>query len=427
MWSGSRHPPYRKIKLAIIILCRNIRDAVAITASFFANIRLPGRCYFHKKYRPDAYTEKVFDFTGESLGVIHMNKVEQSIQLQNIACKNRLIRSAVHSFLGNPDGTMTEAEYQMYDTLAKNQVGMIITGHCHVSPDGQANEEQIAIYDDRYIPQFARAAKIVQAQNARFIVQISHAGPRAIHNEDLTDVTARDLKKNRQARMLTLAEIETIRRQFIDAAVRLQKAGVDGIQLHAAHSYLLSRFLDETFNQREDCYGGSRENRFRLCREIITGIKKACGQDFPVLIKINSDSKTNDESYAEDLLYMLGQCKELGVELVECSGVDFISQEKSARLYYLERTAAVRRQADIPVSLVGGIRTLEEMETVLSSGIDMVSLARPLICEPDIFPKLLAGQDESRCLSCNKCFALPHIRPGMRCIWQRKLQKKEKE
>lgn len=361
------------------------------------------------------------------MGVIYMNKVEQSIQLQNIACKNRLIRSAVHSFLGNADGTMTEAEYDMYDTLAKNQVSLIITGHCHIAPDGQANEEQIAIYDDRYIPQFAKAASIVQAQGAKFIVQISHAGPRAIHNEDLIDVTDRELKKNRQARMLTIAEIGEIREAFIAAAVRLQKAGVDGIQLHAAHSYLLSRFLDETFNQREDCYGGSRENRFRLCGEIIAGIKKACGQEFPVLIKINSDSKTNDEAYAEDMLYILRQCKELGVELVECSGVDFISQGKTDRLYYLRRTAALRQQVEIPLSLVGGIRTLAEMEEVLSSGIDMVSLARPLICEPDIFPKLLAGQDESRCLSCNKCFALPHIRPGMRCIWQRKLQKKEKE
>jgi 2,4-dienoyl-CoA reductase-like NADH-dependent reductase (Old Yellow Enzyme family) len=357
-----------------------------------------------------------------------MNKVEQEINLQHIRCKNRLIRSAVHSFLGNPDGTMTAAEFNMYETLAKNDVGMIITGHCHVSPLGQANEEQIAIYDDQYIKQFGEAAAKVHPYGTKFVVQISHAGPRAIHNEDLADVVEREMKKNHHARELTLAEIGAIRQQFIDAARRLQKAGVDGIQIHAAHSYLLSRFIDVTFNQRTDEYGGSIENRFRLCAEIIEGIKAACGEDFPVFVKINNDSKTENEAYGQDMVYMLKQCRQLGVELVECSGVDFISMERTATLYYLERVAALRKEVDIPMSLVGGVRSLADMEAVLAAGIDMVSLGRPLICEPDIFKKLLSGeQEKSQCMSCNRCFALPHIKPGLRCVFQRKLKKKKED
>ena len=352
-----------------------------------------------------------------------MNRVEQEIKLSRLVCKNRLIRSAVHSFLGDTQGQMTEEEFAMYETLAANGIGMIITGHCNVSPKGKANEEQIGIFSDRYIPQFKKAAKIVQQQGAKFIVQISHAGPRAVGQEELVDVVDRELKKNRQARELTLAEISGIEQDFIAAAKRLQQAGVDGVQLHAAHSYLLSRFLDKTFNQRQDAYGGSVENRFRICAEIITGIKAACGDDFPVLIKLNNDSKTEDEAYAADMVYMLRRCKALGVELAECSGVDFLAKKREERLYYLDRIAALRQQVELPLSLVGGVRSLADMDAVLEAGIDMVSLGRPLVCEPDLLPRLLGGQPESRCLSCNKCFALPHIRPGLRCVLQRKLKK----
>jgi len=143
-----------------------------------------------------------------------------------------------------------------------------------------------------------------------------------------------------------------------------------------------------------------------------------------VLIKINNDSKTDDETYGMDMVYMLKKSKALGIELVECSGVDFISRPRTDTLYYLERVAKLRREVDIPMSLVGGVRSLADMETVLDSGIDMVSIGRPFICEPDLLPKLLAGQKKAKCLSCNKCFAIPHIRTGMRCVFQRKLGKK---
>jgi len=352
-----------------------------------------------------------------------MRKIEEKIKLQHLTVKNRLIRSAVHSFLGNSDGTMTDAEYDMYETLAKNNVGLIITGHCSVSPQGQANEEQINIYEDRFITQFTKVRDLVHVYGSKFVVQINHAGPRAIHNDDLIDVVECDLKKDRHARAVTIEEIKKIEEQFIAAAVRLQKAGVDGVQIHAAHSYLLSRFLDETFNQRVDQYGGSIENRFRICREIIQGIKKACGQDFPVLIKINNDSKTNDEQYGQEMLYVLQECKVLQVELVEFSGVDFISLPRTASLYYLERIAKLKSSVDVPIALVGGVQSLDDMDKVLASGIDMVSLGRPLICEPNLFPNLLAGQEKAKCLSCNRCFAIPHIKPGIRCVLHRKLKK----
>ena len=349
-----------------------------------------------------------------------MSIIETPVHLRHLTLKNRVIRSAVHSFLPDDAGRMTEAEYAMYETLARGGIGTLITGHCCVDPRGRANRNQVNIYDDTFAAQFTRAAAIAHAAGAAFIPQISHAGPRAIDQDDLADVVARPLKKGRHARALTIEEIHAIEQKFIVAAVRLQRAGVDGVQLHAAHSYLLSRFLDPTFNQRTDDYGGSVEGRFRIVREIIEGIHAACGEDFPVLVKINLDTKDEDhDGYHDAMVTMLRAFHQLGVELVELSGVDFINQPRDATLYYLaegERLkAAVPEQA---MSLVGGVRSLTDMERVLGAGFELVSLGRALIAEPEFLGKALAGGERSICISCCRCFVLPEMHPGYRCVWQ---------
>lgn len=345
------------------------------------------------------------------------SSVTESIMVGNKRCRNRIIRSAVHSFLGTEDGFMTSAEYDMYHQLAVSGIGLIITGHCAVSCKGRANDNQTNLFSDVYIESLAQAAKAVHEAGALFAVQLSHAGPRAVGVDDLADVSARPLKKHREARELAVEEIAAIEQNFIMAAKRAQKAGADAVQLHAAHSYLLSRFLDRTFNQREDEYGGSAEHRFSIVENIIKGIKNSCGESFPVLVKINSDSKTDDADYEKDLLFMLRRMKVLGVALVEFSGVDFINQRRGTTLYYLERAARLRRQVDMMMSLVGGVRSLADMEKVLSKGLDMVSLGRPFICEPDFLMRVLSDQKKlSDCVSCNRCFVLPHLHPGMRCV-----------
>ena len=348
-------------------------------------------------------------------------KATEPIALAHLHCQSRVIRSAVHSFLGTPDGHISENELAMYGRLAKNNLGIIITGHACVMPGGRANPEQTGIYADEFIDDFARAAHVVKNGGAKFIVQLNHAGPRAIDTDDLADVSARELKKDRHARELTLAEIKAIEQAFIAAAVRLKKAGVDGVQLHAAHSYLLSRFIDPTFNLRTDEYGGNAANRFRMTENILVGIKAACGDDFPVLIKINSDTAADNDRYEEDMIYILRRAAELGAELVELSGVDFINQPRTATLYYLDRAIRLKKAVgNMPLSLVGGVRSASDMEKVLNSGIDMVSVGRPLIAEDDFVQKTLAGGEKSICVSCNRCFVIPNKHPNIRCVWQKK-------
>ena len=129
-----------------------------------------------------------------------MSIIETPLQLQHLALKNRIIRSAVHSFLAGEDGYMTAAEYNMYEVLAKNGIGTIITGHCCVDPLGRANPEQVNIYEDCFTDQFRKAVAIAHAHDVRFIPQINHAGPRAIDNEDLVAV----VKKSSEGKVYSL-------------------------------------------------------------------------------------------------------------------------------------------------------------------------------------------------------------------------------
>ena len=150
------------------------------------------------------------------------------------------------------------------------------------------------------------------------------------------------------------------------------------------------------------------------------GIQSKCGTDFPILIKINNDTATNNDAYEQDMIYMLKELKQLSVEVVELSGYDFLGQPKTARNYYLARVARLKKVVDIPMSLVGGIRSLTDVEAVLATGIELVSLGRPLISEPDFFNKMVLQDVQSRCISCNRCFVLPQLKYGIRCVFNRK-------
>lgn len=346
-----------------------------------------------------------------------MIPIDKPVKLSHIKLKNPFVRSAVHSFLGTTDGFMTDAEYAMYETLCQNNIALIISGHCCVLAGGLANEEQIRIDEDKYIDQFRRAADLIHAHGCLFMPQINHAGPRAVDTEDLYDVSECDLKKNQHASELSAQQIEKIQAAFIAAACRLKRAGADGVELHAAHSYLLSRFIDETFNKRLDEYGGSIENRFRLCAQIIAGIKEKCGSEFPVAIKINNDTDADNKKYALDMEYIIAACQQLNVEFIEWSGVDFINQPRTDSLYYFDRIANLAQHSSLPMSIVGGVKSIDDINKILASKISLISLARPLICEPDILTKFASGRAEkSSCLACNRCFAIPHLHHGVRCI-----------
>lgn len=318
-----------------------------------------------------------------------------SFRIKGKTAKNRFIRSATNSHLNNTDGTISDAEIEMYDALGRGDVGTIITGHMSVSPslEYRADLAQPLIGDDTFIPGIKRVAVKIHEYGSLAIAQISMAGPKGLTPFDFNE--------------LTTEEMDRIRDWFIEAAARAQRAGFDGVQVHLAHWYMLQAVVNRDLNHRCDKYGGSDENLVRLPKEIIEGIRKACGPDFLIYVKINAHNTADAIDDYSLLSYYVENLIESGVDLVEISGSDFTRQTRTAEFYYLDAVRYLReRFPEFPLSLVGGIYTEEAIERVLETT-DFVSLSRTLLTQPDFIVKLKNNEaSKSRCIHCNKCFEI---------------------
>ena len=309
--------------------------------------------------------------------------------------KNRIIRSATNDHLGNPDGTVSDAEISMYEALASNDVGTIITGHLSVAPDLalRADKVQPSIGADRYIDGLRRIASKIHEYGAIAIAQISLAGPRGLNPFDFND--------------LTTEEIEQIRDWFIAAAKRAHAADFDGVQIHLAHWYLLQAVLNIDVNKRTDKYGGSPENCLRLPLEIVEGVRKISPENFAVTVKMNVHNTLRGSDDSELLAYYASKLTQAGIDLVELSGSDFNHKDRKAELYYLVEARKLKEShPEILMSLVGGIFSKETIENALEVT-EFASLSRTLLTEPDFIRKLKEGAEtKSRCIHCNKCFEI---------------------
>ncbi len=324
-----------------------------------------------------------------------LEKAFSPFSLRGKEIKNRFIRSAVNDHLGNPDGTVSDAEIELYDTLGHGDIGVIITGHMSVCPDLQyrADIVQLSIGDDSKIERLKKIADKIHEYSSLAIAQISMAGPKGLNPFDFND--------------LSTEEMTEIGNWFVEAAVRARKAGFDGVQIHIAHWYLLQAVVNVDLNHRTDKYGGSIENLIRLPREIVEAIRSRCGNDFIIMVKLNAHNTLNAVDDYDILIQYVDILKKAGVDLAEISGADFARKDRNAKLYYLDAIEVLRnRFPDFPLSLVGGISDKESISKTLEKA-DFVSLGRALLTQPDFIDMLKTGVTEkSRCLHCNKCFEI---------------------
>jgi len=358
-----------------------------------------------------------------------MSVLFEPVTIGGLHLKNRFVRSATHDYLGCPDGSISAQQMALYRDLAVGGVGLIVTGHAYVQhPLGRASVNQNAIYDDRFIEGYRGLVDVVHTAGAALVLQISHAGRQTPQDwpDDQTPVApsaVREGQTGRTPRALTDEEIWSLIEAYVAAMVRAKAAGCDGVQLHVAHGYLLSAFLSPYTNRRTDAWDGSLENRCRILREIVTRGRRAVGDEYPVLVKINSTDGFTGEGYLTlaDAVAAVRHLVEWGVDAVEVSGGHREARSVMSRPgvlapeqegYFAEAARALKAAVDVPVILVGGLRSLAVMEDVVASGAaDLVALSRPLICEPDLVKRLRAGQARAICSSCNACFNPA----GLRC------------
>jgi 2,4-dienoyl-CoA reductase-like NADH-dependent reductase (Old Yellow Enzyme family) len=277
-------------------------------------------------------------------------------------------------------------------------------------------------------------------EDVKFVLQIAHCGRQRTGCKEYGETVApsavgyisygekKDIKI--VPREMTLVEVEEIARSFVAAAERAKRSGFDGVQLHAAHGYLLSEFLSPYTNRRTDAYGGSTENRVRIILEILDGIRERCGKGWPVLIKLQVDDFLNVEPSLKmpESMEIARAIAEAGIGAIEISGGMYESQISMTsktkintpedEAYFLPYARRIKKViGENPLILVGGIRSLEVAEGILTNGeADFVSMSRPLIREPDLPKKWRKNlSHKADCISCNRCFSESRDK-GLRCV-----------
>jgi 2,4-dienoyl-CoA reductase-like NADH-dependent reductase (Old Yellow Enzyme family) len=236
-----------------------------------------------------------------------------------------------------------------------------------------------------------------------------------------------DLGLKNTPQEMTAQDIRQVQQSFAEAVLRAKKAGFDGVQMHVAHGYLLSKFLTPYYNRRSDSYGGTIENRARMVLETYQAIRDKVGPDYPVLIKINCDDFMEQGLTFADCKYVCHKLAELGVNAIEVSGgisssrpgegtIRTITAEQGS--YFRTYAAEIAGEINVPVILVGGNRDFAAlMEILKQTTIEYFSFCRPLIRESDLIKRWQSGDlGRSKCVSCTKCFRLD----GTRCIFNQK-------
>lgn len=338
-----------------------------------------------------------------------MKKIFESVTLQNMTLKNRLVRSATWEGIANPDGSVTEEAYGIYEELAKGGVGAIITGFTSVALHDYYFDGMMRLCDDALIPQYKKLTDIIHKENSPVITQLALGAYYREKNGRYLQVEPDDM---------TEEEIHYVIRQFIDAAVRAKKAGFDGVQIHAAHFFFLSCFISPAVNHRKDTYGGSTENRTRILLEIMDGIRKEA-EGLHITVKINSSDFTFGGLEESESLAICELLDQAGIDSIEISGngtsVGGIKPHVNEG-YFAPFAAEVADSVSCPVIVVGGFRSLDTMEDVLNkTKIELISLSRPLLREPDLPNKMKADPAViSKCVSCNACYSSP----SHKCIFR---------
>lgn len=372
--------------------------------------------------------------------------------ISGIAVKNRIIRSATHDGLADENGAPSDKLISKYEQLAKNGVGCIITGYAAVSRNGVSPyPRMMKIYDDSVIGKYKELTEAVHRHGAPVILQIAHCGrqtsSKAIGMQKVAPSNVLHAFYPDKAKELTDSEINAIIDDFIAAAVRAEKAGFDGVQLHGGHGYLLHDFLSPYGNRRKDSWGGSLENRCRIVELIIRGIKEKT--NLPVWIKLSAEDNRKGGMNIGSSVEICKRLEKAGCDAIEVScgtvqdGMNtmrselmpmdavfryrepcasfpkflkkislpaanlvnpLIKQPKPLENFNVANAETIRKNISIPVITVGGIHKVSDMEKILAEGkADFISMCRPFICEPDLAKKLANGQQEAKCIMCNYC------------------------
>lgn len=362
----------------------------------------------------------------------------ESTVINGMTLQNRFIRSATFEGMANPDGSASRRLVELNTELAKGEVGLIISGYAYPSTEGKSRPMQSGVHTDDMIPGLKQITDAVHQTGGKIAMQIGHSGCNSFVVPDggkALGPSKMMMPQGCECRDMTGAEIEKTIEDFSHAAVRAKKSGFDGVQLHGAHGYLISQFLSPFYNERTDNYGGSLENRARFLISVLSGVREAVGDQFPVMLKINSDDFLEGGFNLEEMLVVAAMLETAGIDAIEISGGTHLSPDEYSfsrktgtvsagkEIYFKEAALRYKECIKVPLMLVGGIRSFEVSEQIVAGGMaDYVSLCRPLIREPHLIGRWKSGDTRrATCISCNECFTPVRAGKPLYCVAEAKL------
>lgn len=360
------------------------------------------------------------------------------IQINGVEIKNRIVMSPMHDGLGLTGGDVNQQVIEYFAARAKGGVGLIINGFTVACPDelcgtAGAGQSHLTTLDNRN--SFQLLAERLHEYDCKLFVQLHHPG-RSVYapqflNGGRQPVSSTAMPASLKgdahaapARELTVAEIHQIVKCYAIAAQGAYTAGCDGVEVHCAHGYLFSQFINPFKNERKDAYGGSLENCCRIATETLDAIRKVVPKSFPVSVRINgAEGDFRPDGKEWDMNYMQGVAKLLvahGADMVNVSmgGIDCMPNMDMRARYRDDIIQNIKDVVDVPVAAVNCLKTPEEAEGMLADGVaDMAIIGRQLICDPDWANKAKAGREDDirPCLSCNNCIHHSSLMQPIRC------------
>jgi 2,4-dienoyl-CoA reductase-like NADH-dependent reductase (Old Yellow Enzyme family) len=307
--------------------------------------------------------------------------------------KNRFMLAPLTNRQSHEDGTLSEEELHWLTMRAEGQFGLVMTCASHVQAIGKGFPGQLGIFSDLHIEGHVKLTKAIKSFGSLVVIQLHHAGMRSpIELIGEAPVCPSNSEKH-GAREMTLTEVKQLRDDFINAAIRAKQSGYDGVEVHGAHGYIISQFLSSEINHRKDEYGGSLENRSRLLFEIVNGIRKSCGSDFLLGVRLSP------ERFGMELL----EIKQLTQQLIDSNKLDFLDislwdclkmpeEEKHQDQSLLHHFTSIDYK-NVKLTVAGKIRDAQDVKKILDEGVDFVSIGRSAILHHDFPVRVIENSD----------------------------------
>lgn len=305
--------------------------------------------------------------------------------------KNRIAKSAMSDSLGDGCGNPTPTQFRLYKIWAEGGLGLSIVGEVQSTPDYPEKPGNLVLHPSSDLARFGTLARTGATNGSQLWLQLGHAGAMAHGPISIPKgPSAIDIPGLKCAGM-TREEINRLPSSFARTAALAKELRFGGVEIHAAHGFLLSQFLSPLFNRRRDAYGGSIENRMRVLLEILEEVRAAVGKSYPISVKLNATDNLEGGLRADEALKVVSTLDELAIDLIDVSGGTYFPGAKSASdsagngPYFMDFARRARQRTNTPIMLVGGVKTLQQATEIVSSGAaDIVGLARALVLCPDL-------------------------------------------